>query len=178
MKKITILVLLLLSINNIYSQNEKIYSAKLRHISSINIYSGSTINPGNRFASIDTETIVFEDRSALTLVDCIVKVNGPVDASANCMVRLINAYIICRKYKGPPSNQIIVTNNIANCKISDAKFIKKIKGNPFIEVINKSGKIVIKDYKENLKDRIIKTGVYDIRSAGNFYKKDILLFSN
>lgn len=178
MKKITILVLLLLSINNIYSQNEKKYGAKLKHISGINIYSGSTINPGNRFANIDTGTIIFEDRSALTLVDCIVKVNGPVDASANCMVRLINSYIICRKYKGPPSNQIIVTDNIANCKISDVKFIKKIKGNPFIEVINKSGKIVIKGNKESLKDRIVKTGIYDIRSVGNFYEKDILLSGN
>lgn len=175
MSKITILLLLLISFNSTYSQNEKNFGTKLRYINGVNVYHGSKINPSGRYASINTDMMVFADRSALTLVDCIVKVNGPVDASANCMVRLINSYIICRKYKGPPSNQIIVSDNIANCKISEVKFIKKVKGNPFLEIINKSGKVVVKDYKDNLKDKKIKTGVYDIRSPGNFYEKDILL---
>lgn len=175
MNKITILLLLLISFNSTYSQSEKEYGTKLNYIEGVATYYGFKINPKDRFASINTDMIKLSDRSALTLVDCIVKVNGTVDASANCMVRLIDSYIICRKYIGPVSNQIIVSENIANCKVSDVKFIKKIKGNPFIEIINKSGKIVMKGFKEKLNNRLIKTGVYDIRSRDNFYEKNVLL---
>ena len=174
MKTITTLLLLCIS-HLIYSQNDIDYSSKLNDFEGIDIIDGAKINPKDRFATITSDYMVFSEKSAITFVNCLVKVEGTVDASSNCLVRLMNSYIICKKYKGQKTDRIIETDNVQDGLISEMKHLKKIKGNPTIEIINKSGKVIAKGPKKSLSDKIIKTGVYDIRSAGNFYNTNILL---
>ena len=161
----------------ISAQDALNYSSQLELIKDIVIIDGAKLNPKGRFINLKTDEMILTDRSAITLVNCVVKVNGLVDASANCKIKLVNSYIICKDYKGPRSKNIIKTDWIKNCKLNQMKYLKKMKGNPQIEIINKEGRIVIKGYKENISTKIIDTGVYDVRSKGNFYDSNVLLVS-
>ena len=88
---------------------------------------------------------------------------------------MVNSYIICKNYIGKPSPRIKRVKNISNCKLSEVNFLKKIKGNPKIQIINKSGKVVFNGNINNIASHEVETGVYDVRSAGNFYEANILL---
>ena len=165
-----------------YSQDEEIYdyNDQLSVVSGIQLIDGSKINPNERFANLSTDNMIFTDRSSITFVNCLVKVFGTFDARANCKIKLINSYVICRNFKGNekrPDN-VIESEYIENCRISEVPYLRKIKGNPELQIINKAGKIVLKGKKEAIKHKIIYTGVYDIRSTGNFYESDVLLTSN
>jgi len=98
--KITTTLLLLFISHFIYSQKDIDYSSKLNDFEGIDIIDGAKINPKDRFATITSDYMVFSEKSAITFVNCLVKVEGTVDASSNCIVRLMNSYIICKKYKG------------------------------------------------------------------------------
>lgn len=177
MKQITLL-LFILATNIVFSQRTVDYSSRLSHFKGIALIDGSEIDPKMRFATVKTGIMFFADKSAVTFANCVVKVDGPVDASANCLIRLVNAYIICKKYKGPKTDRIIVTNNIDDSRISDITYLNKLKGNPTIEIIDKSGKVIAKGSKKSLSDQTIETGIYDVRSAGNFYDSNVLLASD
>ena len=177
MKQITLLVFVLFT-HLIYSQITVNYSHRLSHFKGITLIDGAQIDPKMRFANIETGIMLFADKSAITFANCIVRVDGPVDASANCLIRLVNAYIICKKYKGPKTDRIITTSNINDSRISEISYLNKLKGNPNIEIIDKSGKVIAKGSKKSLSSEIIKTGIYDVRSAGNFYESNVLLASD
>ena len=176
MKKI-IFILFVLFNTYTYAQDEDAmdYSSKLEQIKGVVIIDGAKLNPIGRFINLKTDEMIFEDRSSITLVNCVVKVNGFVDATADCKIKLVNSYIICKDYKGPKSRNIIQSKWIKSCKLSQMKYLKKLKGNPEIEIIDKQGRVVIKGYKENISKKLIDTGVYDVRSKGNFYDSNVLL---
>lgn len=174
MEKITLLFFFFIIVK-VNAQSVINYTPQLKLIEGVMTIDGAKLNPNDRFANLKANEMTFADKSAINLVNCVIKVNGPVDASTNCRIRLINSYIICKQYKGPKSDRIIVTNYIKNCRISEVKYLKKLKGNPEIEIIDKSGNVVAKGYKKDISSDLIKTGVYDIRSKGNFYNSNVLL---
>ncbi len=174
MKQIILLFSILVT-NILFSQRTVDYSSRLSHFKGIAIIDGSEIDPEMRFANVETGIMFFADKSAITFANCIVKVDGPVDASSNCKIRLVNAYIICKKYTGPKTDRIITTNNIEGSQVSDITYLNKLKGNPTIEIIDKSGKVIAKGSKKSLSEQTIETGIYDVRSAGNFYDSNVLL---
>ena len=174
MKQITLLFLIV-AIWNVNAQEAISYGKKLNRIDGINIIDGAEITPKIGFTNFKSDQMIFSDKSSLTVVNSVIKVNGLVDASANCKLILVNSYIICKNYRGPISDRIIKTNFIKSCKISQMKYMKKIKGNPKIEIIDKTGTIVAKGFKDEISDKLIDTGVYDVRSKGNFYNANVLL---
>lgn len=174
MKQITLLFLIV-TIWNLNAQDAISYGKVLNRIDGMETIDGSKFAPKVGFANLKSDQMIFSDKSSLTVVNSVIKVNGLVDASANCKLILLNSYIICKDYKGPASDRIIKTNYIKNCKISQMKFVKKLKGNPNIEIIDKSGTVIAKGFKEDISDKLIDTGVYDVRSKGNFYNSNVLL---
>ena len=152
--KIATILFLIVYTNLIYSQKNVDYNSKLNFYEGISIIDGAQIDNQNKFANIETDFIVFSNKSALTLVNCIIKVNGKVDASKLCKIRFINAYIICKSYNGPKSKSIIQTKNIDYAPVNDIVYIQRIKGNPILEIIDRHGKIIIKGTKKSIANKI------------------------
>lgn len=177
MKQITLLFIIV-TMCSLNAQDAISYGRELNKIEGMETIDGTKFAPKIGFANLKSDQMIFSDKSSLTAVNCVIKVNGLVDATANCKIILLNSYIICKDYKGPSSERIIETNYIKNCKISQMKFVKKLKGNPNIEIIDKSGTIIARGLKEDISNKLIDTGVYDVRSKGNFYNSNVLLAGN